>query len=48
MFMLRAGAASALAASAVQSIWDTGLRLPANAVICAIAAAIAVHDGDRR
>jgi O-antigen ligase len=44
MFMVRAGAVSALAAVAAQSIWDTGLRLPANAVLCAIAAAIALHD----
>jgi O-antigen ligase len=44
MFMVRAGAVSALAAVAVQSIWDTGLRLPANSVLCAIAAAIALHD----
>jgi hypothetical protein len=44
MFWIRAGAVAALAAVAVQSAWDTGLLLPANAVLFAIAGAIAVHD----
>jgi len=42
-FWIRAGAASALAAIAVQSVWETGLRMPANAVLCALCAAIAMH-----
>jgi O-antigen ligase len=44
MFWIRAGAASAMIAAAVQSIWDTGLRMPANAALFALAAAIALHE----
>jgi O-antigen ligase len=43
LFWARAGAASALAAVAIQSIWETGLRLPANAVLFAICSAVALH-----
>ena len=43
-FWFRAGAMSGLVAVAVQSVWDTGLRMPANGVLFAIVAAIAVHD----
>jgi O-antigen ligase len=43
IFWLRAGAASAVVSIAVQSIWETGLRMPANAVLFAVCAAIAVH-----
>ena len=43
-FWLRAGAASGLVAVAVQSIWDTGLRTPANGVLFAVVAAIALHE----
>jgi O-antigen ligase len=42
-FWIRAGAASGLVAVAVQSVWDTGLRMPANAVLFALTAAIAIH-----
>ena len=41
---LRIGAASGMLAVAVQSVWDTGLRMPANAVLFALIAAVAVHD----
>lgn len=44
VFWIRAGAASGLLAAVVQSIWETGLRIPANAVLFAILAAIALHD----
>jgi hypothetical protein len=44
VFWIRAGAASGLLAAAVQGLWDTGLRLPANAVLFALLAAIVVHD----
>ena len=44
MFWIRAGAISGLASVAVQSIWDTGLRMPANAVLFALVSAIALHD----
>lgn len=43
MYFLRAGALSGLFGVAVQNIWDVGLTTPANAVLAALAAAIAVH-----
>lgn len=44
MYWLRAGAASGLAGVAAQSIWDTGLTAPANALLAAVVAAIALHQ----
>ena len=41
---MRAGAVSGLIAVAVQSIWETGLRVPANGMLFAVLAAIALHD----
>jgi len=43
MYFLRAGALSGLFGAAVQSVWETGLTTPANAVLAALAAAIVVH-----
>jgi O-antigen ligase len=43
MYFLRAGALSGLFGVAVQSVWETGLTTPANAVLAAMAAAIVVH-----
>jgi O-antigen ligase len=43
MFWIRAGAAASVAAVAVQSLWETGLRMPANGVLFAVACAVAVH-----
>ncbi|MEO6235612.1 MAG: O-antigen ligase family protein [Vicinamibacterales bacterium] len=43
MYFLRAGAVCSLAGVAVQSLWETGLATPANGVLAAIVAAIAVH-----
>jgi O-antigen ligase len=43
VFWLRAGAASGMAAVAAQCWWETGLRMPANAVLLAVIAAIALH-----
>jgi len=40
----RVGAVSGMVAIAVQGIWDTGLIMPANAILFALLAAIAVHD----
>jgi O-antigen ligase len=40
---IRAGAVAAMTAVAVQSVWDTGLRMPANAVLFAVMAAVALH-----
>jgi putative inorganic carbon (hco3(-)) transporter len=48
IFWLRIGAASGMVAVAVQSVWDTGLRMPANAVLFALVAAVALHDGAAR
>jgi O-antigen ligase len=42
IFWIRVGAASGLAAVAAQNVWDTGLRMPASAVLFAIAAAAAM------
>jgi hypothetical protein len=43
MFWLRAGAASGLCGVAVQSLLETGLRTPANAVLAVVLAAIVMH-----
>jgi len=42
-FLVRAGAGAGMAAVMVQSIWETGLRMPANAMLFAVLAAIAIH-----
>jgi O-antigen ligase len=42
-FWMRAGAAAGVAAAAVQSVWNTGLRMPASGVLFAVAAAMALH-----
>jgi O-antigen ligase len=44
MYWMRAGAASGLFGAAVQSVWETGLTVPANAALAAVLAAIVVHD----
>jgi O-antigen ligase len=41
--LVRAGAAAGIAAVMTQNVWETGLRMPANAMLFAILAAIAVH-----
>jgi O-antigen ligase len=43
IFWVRAGAICGIVAVAVQSIWDTGLRTPADGVLFAVIAAIALH-----
>jgi O-antigen ligase len=43
VFWIRAGAISGLTAVAAQSVWDTGLRMPANAALFALVAAAALH-----
>lgn len=47
MFWMRAGAAAGLAGLAFQSIWENGLRIPANAVLAAGLAAIVIHEPHR-
>jgi O-antigen ligase len=44
---LRVGACSALTGVAVQSLWEAGLRAPANLLLAAIVAAIAIRPIDR-
>jgi len=44
VFWIRAGAISSLIAMAVQSIFDTSLRTPADGVLFAVIAAIALHQ----
>jgi O-antigen ligase len=43
IYWVRAGAVSGLVAVAVQSIWEVGLRVPANTLLFAVLAAIALH-----
>ena len=43
-YLMRAGAAAGLAGALLQSFWETGLRMPANALLFAVLAAIATHD----
>jgi O-antigen ligase len=45
MYWVRAGAVSGLCGVAVQSLWETGLTVPANAAMAAVLAAIAIHAG---
>jgi O-antigen ligase len=40
---MRVGAAASLVAVAIQSIWETGVTLPANGMLAAVAAAILIH-----
>jgi len=44
IFWIRAGAIAGMVAVAVQSVFDTGLRTPANGALFAIVAAIACHE----
>jgi putative inorganic carbon (HCO3(-)) transporter len=44
IYWVRAGAVGGLVAVAVQSLWETGLRVPANGLLFAVIAAIALHD----
>jgi O-antigen ligase len=41
---IRIGAACGLGAVALQSVWETGLVMPANAALAATLAAIVVHE----
>jgi O-antigen ligase len=43
-YWIRAGAACGLMAVALQSLWETGLVMPANAALAAVLAAIAIHE----
>jgi len=43
-YWIRAGAACGLTAVALQSVWETGLVMPANAALAAVVAAIASYE----
>jgi O-antigen ligase len=43
-YWIRAGAACGLTAVALQSLWETGLVMPANAALAAVIAAIASYE----
>lgn len=47
IFWVRVGAAAGLAGLAAQSVWETALRMPANAVLAAALAAVALHERDK-
>ena len=47
VFWIRVGAACGLAAVALQSVWETGLVMPANAAFAAVLAALVVHERSR-
>ncbi len=47
MFWIRAGAAAGVVGALVQCLWETGVRLPANALLFAVLCAIAVHEPHR-
>jgi O-antigen ligase len=47
MWHVRAGAVTGVAAVAVQSVWESGLITPANAVLVAVAAALAIFRPER-
>ncbi len=42
-YLIRAGAVAGIAGVMIQSFWDSGLRMPANAMLFAVLAAIAIH-----
>ena len=44
LFCMRAGAACGIVALAVQNLWEMTLRVPANGVLFAILAAVALHE----
>ena len=47
IYWVRAGAVSGMVAAAVQSLWETGLRRPANTLLFAVLAAIAMHSASQ-
>jgi O-antigen ligase len=48
MYWVRAGAAGGIIAVAFQNVWEMTLRVPANGLMLAVLASIAMHDGSRR
>jgi hypothetical protein len=44
LVLMRIGAACGLGAAGLQSVWETGLVMPANAALAALLAAVVVHE----
>ncbi len=47
MYLLRVGAFSGLVGAAVQSLWETGVATPANAILAAVLAGVVMHRSAR-
>jgi len=47
MYWIRAGALCGLAGAAAQSVWETGLTIPANAALACVMAAMVIHEPRR-
>ena len=47
LYWVRIGAVSGMAGAAVQSLWETGLRRPANLLLFALLAAFAMHSASQ-
>ena len=47
-YLIRAGACAGMTGVLMQSIWETGLTMPANALLFAMVAAIATHQARRK
>jgi O-antigen ligase len=47
MYWIRAGALCGLAGAAAQSVWETGLAIPANAALACVLAAIVIYEPRR-
>lgn len=47
VYWIRAGALCGLAGAAAQSVWETGLAIPANAALACVMAAIVIHEPRR-
>jgi O-antigen ligase len=48
IWWIRMGAGAGLAGLAAQSVWETALTLPANAVLCGVTTALLLHRRDRQ
>ena len=46
LFWVRTGATAGIVGVLTQSVWETGLRLPANGLLFAALCAVAIHSGD--
>jgi hypothetical protein len=46
-YLIKAGACAGIAGVLVQSVWETGLTMPANAMLFAMLAAVAIYNPER-